>query len=271
MFLLYHIKGEIPDERHLHLHTSMEIYLIQSGNCSMDIGSTTIHCSAGDFIMIFPNVVHSFYLTEGESCSFYHIHFFTDIFTTIIPSEKTSANIIHALLFASPIFYRQASDKETEELVSSIIRLYQSGNYAATDINVRLLSLLLHILHCCKEKPPAAALPRCQEKYVSSALNYIENNYMNKILLEDIAREVHISSRYLCRLFTQYMHISLGKYINIYRINKAIELMENASLTLTEISGKIALKDSQHFSKLFFHIIGMTPSSYRKMFLQKHE
>ena len=94
---------------------------------------------------------------------------------------------------------------------------------------------------------------------------------MNKILLEDIAREVHISSRYLCRLFTQYMHISLGKYINIYRINKAIELMENASLTLTEISGKIALKDSQHFSKLFFHIIGMTPSSYRKMFLQKHE
>lgn len=64
------------------------------------------------------------------------------------------------------------------------------------------------------------------------------------------------------------MNISPGNYINIYRINKAIELMENTSLTLTEISGRIGLKDSQHFSKLFVHIIGMTPSNYRKMFLR---
>lgn len=254
-----------------HLHTSMEIYLIQSGNCSMDIGNTTIHCSAGDFIMIFPNVVHSFYLTEDDLCSFCHIHFFTDLFTTILPTAGSSANLIHALMFASPSFYRQAADKETEELVSFIIQLYQSGNSTAATINVHLLSLLLRILSCFKEKPAADAPSKYQEKYVSSALSYIENNYMNKILLDDIAREVHISSRYLCNLFTQYMHISLGKYINIYRINKAIELMKNTSLTLTEISGKIALKDSQHFSKLFFDIIGMPPSSYRKMFLQKHK
>ena len=76
------------------------------------------------------------------------------------------------------------------------------------------------------------------------------------------------SSRYLGKLFARYMNVSPGNYINIYRINRAIELMETTSLTLTEISGRIGLKDSQHFSKLFFHIIGMTPSAYRKMFLQ---
>ena len=91
---------------------------------------------------------------------------------------------------------------------------------------------------------------------------------MHKILLEDIAKELHISSRYLGKLFTRYMNVSPGNYINIYRINRAIELMETTPLTLTEISGRIGLKDSQHFSKLFFHIIGMTPSAYRKMFLQ---
>ena len=65
------------------------------------------------------------------------------------------------------------------------------------------------------------------------------------------------------------MNVSLGNYINIYRINRAIFLMEHTDLTLTEIAGKVGIKDSQHFSKLFFQIIGMTPSNYRKMFLQR--
>lgn len=251
-----------------HLHTSMEIYLIRSGSCSMDIGSSSVRCHKGDIVMIFPNVVHSFYLLENEQCSFYHIHFFTNLFAKIIPDEDASVNLIHALLFASPSYYRQTADKETEDIIASIIRLYQSGEPSASDINARLLFLLLHLLHCCREGVPAHTKPEYQEKYVSFALNYIENNYMKKILLEDIARELHISSRYLGTLFTRYMNISPGNYINIYRINKAIELMENTSLTLTEISGRIGLKDSQHFSKLFVHIIGMTPSNYRKMFLR---
>ena len=60
-----------------HLHTSVEIYLIKSGTCVMTIGNTTIECKPDDFIMIPPNVVHSFYLTDENECSFYHIHFFT--------------------------------------------------------------------------------------------------------------------------------------------------------------------------------------------------
>ncbi len=251
-----------------HLHTSMEIYLIRSGSCSMDIGDTTIHCAKGDFVMIFPNVVHSFYLDDSGECTFCHIHFFTNLFARIIPSENTPVNLIHALLFASPACHRQAADSELEELTESVIRMYQSGAHSPAEINSLLLCLLMHVLHRSDPDGTVGSQPEFQEKYVSFALNYIENNYMHKILLEDIAKELHISSRYLGKLFTRYMNVSPGNYINIYRINRAIELMETTTLTLTEISGRIGLKDSQHFSKLFFHIIGMTPSAYRKMFLQ---
>ena len=261
-----------------HLHTSMEIYLIRSGSCTMDIGDTTIHCAKGDFVMIFPNVVHSFYLDDSGECTFCHIHFFTNLFARIIPSENTPVNLIHALLFASPACHRQAADSELEELTESVIRMYQSGAHSPAEINSLLLCLLMHVLHRSDPDGTVGSQPEFQEKYVSfalnyiennyMALNYIENNYMHKILLEDIAKELHISSRYLGKLFTRYMNVSPGNYINIYRINRAIELMETTSLTLTEISGRIGLKDSQHFSKLFFHIIGMTPSAYRKMFLQ---
>ena len=251
-----------------HLHTSMEIYLIRSGRCAMDIGSSTIYCDKDDFVMIFPNVVHSFYLpTEGE-CTFYHIHFIPDLFTRIIPKEDTSVNLIHALLFSCQSYYRQTSTRELEEIVAKIIHLYGSGT-PASSINALLLCMLLQILNSCDGEESATSQPAYQENYISFVLDYIEQNYKNKILLQDIADELHISSRYLGRLFSRYMNVSLGNYINIYRINPAIFLMEHTDLTLTEIAGKVGIKDSQHFSKLFFQIIGMTPSNYRKMFLQR--
>ena len=93
---------------------------------------------------------------------------------------------------------------------------------------------------------------------------------MDKILIADIADELNISGRYLSKLFSQYMNLSLANYINVYRINRAIELMDTTDLTFTEISGMIGLKDSQHFSKLFYHVIGTTPSQYKK-FILKHK
>ena len=47
-----------------HMHTNIEIYRILSGECYMDIQSETLHCTEGDFIMILPDVVHSFYLND---------------------------------------------------------------------------------------------------------------------------------------------------------------------------------------------------------------
>ena len=50
----------------------------------MDIQSENLHCTKGDFIMILPDVVHSFYLNDTSDCEFQHIHFNPDMFSTII-------------------------------------------------------------------------------------------------------------------------------------------------------------------------------------------
>ena len=52
-----------------HIHTTIEFYRILSGFCYMDIGTETITCNTGDFIMILPNVVHSFEKTVTVNSS----------------------------------------------------------------------------------------------------------------------------------------------------------------------------------------------------------
>ena len=106
--------------------------------------------------------------------------------------------------------------------------------------------------------------PQLQNSYVAYALNYIHDHYTTKILQEDIAIQLQISVRYLSKIFKSYMGVTLSNYINIYRINCSIELMQNTNLTLTEIALQVGFKDSQHYSKVFMNIINETPSQYRK-------
>ena len=144
-----------------------------------------------------------------------------------------------------------------------LINTASESLFTAANVNVALMNLMLYILdhtepvHEYKE-------PQLQNSYVAYALNYIHDHYTTKILQEDIAIQLQISVRYLSKIFKSYMGVTLSNYINIYRINCSIELIQNTNLTLTEIALQVGFKDSQHYSKVFMNVINETPSQYRK-------
>ena len=207
-----------------YLHTDIDVYLIGSGKCSMDIAGQSVCCAPKDFVMISPYTVHSFSVPEDEECSFYHIQFSPRLFSQIALIQDTK----------------------------------NPGS---------LIQLLIEIFHYYNGDETVFSPSTAPGRYISFTMDFIEKNYEKKILIQDIASCLHISARHLGKIFSSYMHMTLGSYINIYRIHKAIGMMEDPDLSLTEIAGKIGLKDSQHFSKLFLHVIGTPPSQYRKQFL----
>lgn len=255
-----------------HIHTTIEFYRILSGVCYMDIGTETITCNAGDFVMILPNVVHSFYLGKDSDCEFQQIHFRPETFANVILDNSGiyPISMMHAIHFHFKTYYHQKSDSILDDCLQKVIDLHASSDslFSAANINLSLMNIMLHILD--KKQPDHHFVdPNIQNSYVAYTLDHIHKNYMYKIHQEDIAKELQISVRYLSTLFKKYMNITLSNYINIYRINKSIELMQ-PDKSLTEIAQLVGFKDSQHYSKLFTTIIGETPSSYRKSYIKDY-
>ena len=219
-----------------------------------------------DFVMISPYTVHSFSVPEDEECSFYHIQFSPRLFSQIalIQDTKNPGSLIHSLLFRFHFFHRQAATEDIRRIVPSVIRLYNSPasnrSTASAEINVLLLQLLIEIFHYYNGDETVFSPSTAPGRYISFTMDFIEKNYEKKILIQDIASCLHISARHLGKIFSSYMHMTLGSYINIYRIHKAIGMMEDPDLSLTEIAGKIGLKDSHHFYKLLLHVLGTPPS-----------
>lgn len=109
-----------------HMHTNIEIYRILSGECYMDIQSETLHCTEGDFIMILPDVVHSFYLNDTSDCEFQHIHFDPNMFSTVVLEDDGifPITLLHAILFSSHFYYRLRSDAVIDDHLQKLIDLH---------------------------------------------------------------------------------------------------------------------------------------------------
>lgn len=132
-----------------HLHSTIEIYRIISGECLMDVQSETLHCTKGDFIMILPNIVHSFIWTKSD-CTFKHVHFDPNMFSNIILENEGvyPITLMHAVLFSSHFYYRFSADDVIDSTLDKLISLYtdSDGLFPAANINISLINLMLYIL-----------------------------------------------------------------------------------------------------------------------------
>ncbi len=57
--------------------------------------------------------------------------------------------------------------------------------------------------------------------------------------------------------------MSVNEFINIYRIQKAKELLAKDKYYIYEIAKLVGFDDQQYFTRVFKKIVGVSPSEYR--------
>ncbi|MBE8723417.1 chromate resistance protein ChrB domain-containing protein [Flavobacterium hungaricum] len=83
--------------------------------------------------------------------------------------------------------------------------------------------------------------------------------------LKQISTDLELNPSYLSREFSKYFEdMNFGEYVRKLRIEKAINLIENSTYSLTEIAYMTGFSDQSHFTRIFKLHTGKNPSSYRK-------
>ncbi|MEN6562826.1 MAG: response regulator [Christensenella sp.] len=124
-----------------------------------------------------------------------------------------------------------------------------------------LLSSAIEFLSSCTRVP--ANQDRPQKIEIQKAMLYINNYYMNKITLDEIANYVGLNREYLSRLFRRETGDSLFQYINTVRMRKAAELMAaNDSIFVKEVAAAVGFDNPFFFSKRFKEHYGVSPTGF---------
>lgn len=94
-------------------------------------------------------------------------------------------------------------------------------------------------------------------------IQYIRENYMYDISMQDLAHTMNYSEAYFCKLFKQCFGRNFTSYLTEYRVEEAKKLLEQESANIKEIGRAVGYSDSNYFTKVFRRIAGVSPTEYR--------
>lgn len=98
---------------------------------------------------------------------------------------------------------------------------------------------------------------------VNNAMKYMEENYREKLKLQDVAAQVYVSQWHLSKLLNRYKGQSFSDILNNIRIEKAKELLKDPSLRIGDIADMVGFLDMAHFSRVFKKQTGISANEYR--------
>ena len=86
-----------------------------------------------------------------------------------------------------------------------------------------------------------------------------------------LAEQLQLNRCYLSRLFHGKTGVTLSEYILRKRLEYAKELLIHSDHTVFNIASLCGFSDSSYFMRFFYKQTGMTPSQFRRSFLQEHK
>lgn len=92
---------------------------------------------------------------------------------------------------------------------------------------------------------------------------YIRDNYMKEISMQDAARKLNYSDAYFCKLFKQCFDQNFTSYLTQFRVNEAKKLLKDKNINIKDVGMQVGYYDSNYFAKVFKRITGIIPSEYR--------
>ena len=99
---------------------------------------------------------------------------------------------------------------------------------------------------------------------VNTAHDYIRAFYNRPIELHEISRIACLSPNHLLRKYSELFGKTPHQHISEMRISKAIQLLSEMDLSVTDIALEIGFDNPSSFSKRFKQFTGMSPMQYRK-------
>lgn len=220
---------------------------IMEGRGTVEVNGKTFYPSAGDVYLLPYGSTHHYYASKHH------------------PFQKIWMNI-------------------NGDLCEQLIRLYRlSGKYYFE--NIDLYDLFQKFLNTCtnKEEDIKSLYDRCSiifleiiqqlskhieketviNEFALQAKNYCDRNIYQKIVIDDVAKQVGLSVSQLNRLFKQEYSSTVYAYILDNKINTAKTLLSSTSMSVCEIAFMLNFTDEHYFSNIFKKKTGYTPTEWR--------
>lgn len=99
---------------------------------------------------------------------------------------------------------------------------------------------------------------------IKRAKEFIHEHKTEDLSLGAVAKSVHVSAFYFCKMFKKATGLNFTDYLSRIRIEKAKNLLLNPNLRISEIAYEVGFQSLTHFNRVFRKVVGKSPTSHRE-------
>lgn len=238
-----------------HWHEHIEMHYILQGGAVFHIDQELYQVQAGDLIIANRNELHAGYSTAVPYKAYLLVFDPSDLSLELGEMPLHLQSLVrgdsHIRDLIARIFAEQAERREgyrpmcralITELLVYLCRHYGQDSPAPKDMAKRRRDL----------------------ERLQPALDYIEQNYAERISVTQLAEILCLSPDRLGHLFRDGVGQAPLQYINEIRLRKAMNLLKTEEHTVTDVGQAVGFFDYNHFGRLFRRRYGCTPNQVRQ-------
>ncbi|MBQ7033215.1 MAG: helix-turn-helix transcriptional regulator [Clostridia bacterium] len=250
-----------------HTHEYFQIYYIAKGTLRHFIENKSSKLCQSDMFIIPPGVVH--YISPEPNTVFYSFSFMPDFLSEANQAGKLVTLFLRNLLTEKDILPKVSIDSEDifyiESIMERMLNEFNCKNFGFSEIIHSYAVLLVAVLaRNYFEKNTLPAYFENSKQFVLHCVEYIENNFTDRITLDAITKRSAMSKNSFCDLFYKLTGHSFNRYLNICRIKKATEYIKDG-YKITAIYGLCGYTDFSTFYRNFKKIMGLSPNEFKKI------
>ena len=230
-----------------HYHENPHLTFILRGAVIEGTKKQVYHCSPGE--LLFHGAFEPHYNAKLEgSARCLHVDFHQDYLDEVVPRRSALDGIFS---IRNPQVKVSCYKLFSEAVISDDL-----SAASVHSLSLEILGRLLFNDHTEQSARPS---------WVNRLEEILRCDYAEKPSLEKLSRELAVHPVHLSRSFSRYFRCTLGEYVRNIRVERSLALMPRRNLTLTEIATTCGFADQSHFTRSFKQIMGVSPSTYRKL------
>lgn len=261
---------------HTESHDFWELVYAEKGDLISVSGEKEITVKEGEVLFHKPGISHS-HRADGKhspsafiicfECKNEAMRYFEDKHMTL---DKSLLGFIFAIIEES----KRTFELPFHDPTLKKMKLRDTPSPGGQQVIKNYLELLLiNLMRSESEKDDSSAIfllgGQYDEVISNTVIEYMKEHVEEKLIVEDICKELHYNRSYIYRQFKKTTGSSLMSYFVRMKISRAKELLRTTDMTVSDISDLLSFDSPNYFSKVFRKIAGRTPSAYRKLKREK--
>jgi AraC-like DNA-binding protein len=257
-----------PDfETNWHKHEECELILITEGNGTAMIGDFVGEYKTGDIYFIASDIPHSFrkrhHKMTGDAIV---AHFKKDVFGApffLLPEIK---NMFTFLNKSDAI---QLNNKLKKEINAILVEMETAKGYQRVQLLLQALQHMSTSANHIKLTQDFSSPDNNINPAIEKIIEYSFKHYLEPVTLQQVAEIADMSIPTFCRFFKKNIKKTYFNFLQDLRISHACKLLTNTNKPVMDCCYESGYNSWAHFSKQFKQIKQITPSMYRREFVDK--